>query len=288
MNVAEARVVLRERSMLDVVDLALRFLVEHARAYAVTFALVAPVPVAITLGLARVAGWGWAWTSSLALSPLAAAPFTALASRLLFESQVRPKDALAAATRALPALLGARTLCGIALVVGGLFFVLPAMWIWATFFYVNEVIVLERATVSTSLGRLQRLLSGQGGDTLMALLFLTALHILAVVLADVAGRSVLEDVLEVTPPASILQGQGSALGLLGFWFFVPLAATCRFLLYINGRTRTEGWDVQTRFAALATREASANDEGRLSGVDRAARGADSPSPGAEAQARGAA
>ena len=31
-------------------------------------------------------------------------------------------------------------------------------------------------------------------------------------------------------------------------------ATARFFLYLNVRTRTEGWDIQTRFAQLAMRE----------------------------------
>ena len=43
--------------------------------------------------------------------------------------------------------------------------------------------------------------------------------------------------------------------------FVPYAATVKFLLYLNVRTRAEGWDVQTRFAALA-RRAEADAEAR--------------------------
>jgi hypothetical protein len=67
---------------------------------------------------------------------------------------------------------------------------------------------------------------------------------------------VLEDLLEIKAPASLFVAGGSALGLLSFWAFVPFGATCRFLLYINVRTRTEGWDVQTRFAAIAAQAAS--------------------------------
>ena len=76
---------------------------------------------------------------------------------------------------------------------------------------------------------------------------------MVVLLGDVVGRDVLQDVLEIKAPASIFTTGGSAIGLAVFWAFVPFAATCRFLLYINVRTRNEGWDVQTRFAAIATR-----------------------------------
>ncbi|CAN5747553.1 hypothetical protein BH11MYX4_BH11MYX4_30880 [soil metagenome] len=34
---------------------------------------------------------------------------------------------------------------------------------------------------------------------------------------------------------------------------IPYVATARFFIYLNVRTRVEGWDVQTRFAALAAR-----------------------------------
>jgi hypothetical protein len=85
----------------------------------------------------------------------------------------------------------------------------------------------------------------------MALLFLSALHVVAVFLGDTVGRSILEDLLEITAPPSIFQAKGGVIALVSFWGFVPFGATCRFLLYINVRTRTEGWDVQTRFAAIA-------------------------------------
>jgi len=255
MNVLEARVVLRDRTLLDVVDLALRFLMHYWRKYAALAAIVLPPAFLVTYGVAAWGGWGWGWTVTLALSPFVAAPFTALASRLLFEPIARLRDVLGSTASTLPRLFVVRLIESFALSVLGLFFVVPAIWAFAIFFYVNEVMVLERATVGAGLARLQRLLSGQSGDVVMALLFLTALHVVAVFLGDAVGRSVLEDLLEIAAPPSIFQAKGSVLALASFWAFVPFGATCRFLLYINARTRTEGWDVQTRFAAIAARAA---------------------------------
>ena len=45
----------------------------------------------------------------------------------------------------------------------------------------------------------------------------------------------------------------SVLSLLGFWLFVPYVVTARFFVYLDVRTRSEGWDIQTRFLALAAR-----------------------------------
>ncbi len=256
MNVLEARVVLRDRTLLDSVDLAVRFVAHYARAYAALAALVVAPAFLVTLAIALAGGWGWGWAAAIALGPFVAAPFTALASRLLFEPSVRLREVLASTASALPRLFALRLLEWCALLFLGVFFVVPALWPLALFFYVNEVTVLERATVGTGLARLQRLLSGQSGDAVMALLFLTALHVVAVFLGDAVGRSLLQDLLEISPPPSIFQAKGSALALGAFWAFVPFGATCRFLQYVNARTRTEGWDVQTRFAAIAARAAA--------------------------------
>jgi hypothetical protein len=250
MNVLEARVVLRDRTFLDVIDLAVRFVVRYWRSYAKLAAIVLPLPFLLTWGVAAIGGWGWGWTVAILLSPFVAAPFTALASRLLFEPKAPVYEVLAFTMSAFPRLIGARVLEGLALMVGGCL-VAPALWVLALCFYLNEVMVLERAPIATGLVRVQRLLSGQSGDVILGLLFLSTLHLGAALLGDLVGRSVLEDVIEVAAPPSIFDAGGSVLGLVAFWMFVPFGATCRFLLYINARTRTEGWDVQTRFAAIA-------------------------------------
>ena len=48
---------------------------------------------------------------------------------------------------------------------------------------------------------------------------------------------------------------GSWLALAGWWSALPLLATARFFVYLDIRTRSEGWDIQTRFAAIAARVA---------------------------------
>ncbi|MGO8998879.1 MAG: hypothetical protein ACLQVI_36605 [Polyangiaceae bacterium] len=253
MNVLEARVVLRDRTFLDVVDLTVRFCVRYGAAYARLAAIVLPPAYLVTWGVATVSGWEWGWTVAILLSPFVAAPFTALASRLLFEPKAPVYEVLASTMTAMPRLVAVRLLEALAIIVTGSCFLVPAMWVLALSFYVNEVFVLERAHLAPGIARAQRLLSGQSGDAIMGLLFLSALHLTAVLLGDLVGRSVLEDLLEITAPPSIFQAKGSVIALGAFWGFVPFEATCRFLLYINARTRTEGWDVQTRFAAIVAR-----------------------------------
>jgi hypothetical protein len=39
--------------------------------------------------------------------------------------------------------------------------------------------------------------------------------------------------------------------VIGCFAALPLVATARFLSYIDGRTRQDGWDIQLRFMSLA-------------------------------------
>ena len=116
-----------------------------------------------------------------------------------------------------------------------------------------EVIVLERTRLSATLVRAHRIAGARFGAALSAMVLLLALRVAAAIVADVAGRELLGGVLEVAPPPSVLRVGGSWLALLGWWTVVPLIATARFFAYLDIRTRTEGWDIQIRFAAIAAR-----------------------------------
>jgi hypothetical protein len=253
MDLMRARVALRERPLLDVVDLAMRFCAEHAVAYARVSALVVAPGVLASWGLARLGGWWAGWACAVTLSAFASAPFVALASRLVFSEEVAVREALGLAARALPRLLGARILqllsFGASLLLSGL----PWLWIGTLQLFALEVIVLEQGSVRASLGRAARIANAHFGTVLLAMVLFGLAPCAAAALADLAGRELLQGVLEVKPPPSMFTEGGSWLALLGWWGTLPLMATARFFVYLDVRTRSEGWDIQTRFAAIAAR-----------------------------------
>ena len=69
----------------------------------------------------------------------------------------------------------------------------------------------------------------------------------------IGGRAFLGDVLQFQAPGAAWTEGGSVLAVLGFFGIVPYVTTARFFTYLNMRTRAEGWDIQTRFAAIAAR-----------------------------------
>lgn len=253
MDLSRARIVLRQRSVLDVLDLALRFLVSHAGSYA-RVSVVALLPaVLVSWGVAQSFGWAWGWIVTVFLAMLVQTPFTSLAARLVFQPDVRVRDVLGTSLRALPRVLGLRLVQLLAVGVGLMMLIVPGLWIGVSLFFIVEVAVLERATFGTAIARSLRIAAGQSGHAGAAVLALFSLQLGALVLGDQIGRSVLVDLLQFNAPESLFTAGGSALALIGFWLFVPYVATARFLVYLDLRTRNEGWDIQTRFLAIALR-----------------------------------
>jgi hypothetical protein len=253
MDLSRTRVVLRERAVVDVLDLAVRFVVEHGALYAKTTLLATAPFFAASLVIGFYGGWLFGWLFSLFVAPLAGAPFTALASRLVFEDAVRPGDALRAAARQIPTLLVLRVIVFVGACVGLSLLILPGIWLLAAVLFAGEVVSLERASAIKALTRSARIVGRESGEGLIALVLLSLLHLVAVFAADIGGRSIVTLILSSRAPDPIWETGGSVLGMLGFWLFVPYAATARFLVYLDVRTRSEGWDIQTRFVALASR-----------------------------------
>jgi hypothetical protein len=257
MDLVRAHVALRERPLLDVLDLTVRFCTAHAGAYArLSLAVLLPA-LAVSWAVARVGGWTLGWAAAVVIGAFADAPFVALASRFVFEDTVRARDAFAIAARALPKLLLVRGIQVLAIVCSSVLLGLPWLWAGTITLFVVEVIVLEQAGVRPAIARASRIARARFGSAFPTMVLLLVAPIGAALVADIAGREVLEGILEVKPPPPVFAAGGSVLALIGWWAAVPLLTTARFFVYLDIRTRTEGWDIQTRFAAIAASAATA-------------------------------
>jgi len=254
MNLGAGRVVFRHRSTMDVLDLAARFLVQERRAFLLLSAAVLLPAWALVMLVAHGAG---NWEGALFLAGLFAVtadlPFTLLASRLVFDADVPVGATMLDAVRALPRLLLGRLVQGLVVGVGLSLCGLPGIWLAVLLQFLPEVIALEKTPVFKSFTRCNRLLSGQFGDALVAWIWLTGLQIGAVLLFDFAGRTILRDVLQINPPRPVWKDGHSSLAITGLFLSLPYLSVARLLTYLNIRTRTEGWDIQARFVAIAQR-----------------------------------
>jgi hypothetical protein len=271
MDLMRARVALRERPLLDVLDLSIRFCTAHAGSYArLSLAVLVPA-LAVTWAAGHFVGAWLAWLSTVLVSAFAGAPFVGLASRLVFADEVRTGEALRIGLRAVPGLLVIRLLQVMALAASTITLGLAWLWLGPIMLFVVEVLVLEQGGVGGTLGRAQRVANAHFSDAAL-MMFLSLLGpLLAAMLADWAGREVLQQVLEVKPPPSMFREGWSVLALVGWWAVQPLLHTARFFVYLDIRTRTEGWDIQTRFAAIAARADAERQEQMVVAASQAAR-----------------
>ncbi|AUX43042.1 hypothetical protein SOCE26_044820 [Sorangium cellulosum] len=261
MRLDRATIVLRPRSASEVMDLACRFGVVHAKLYLRLGALVLLPGAALCLALRYALDWPWwaTWLAAAALAAIAQGAFTILASRLLFSEALPARAALAAFARRLPSYVGALLVSRALLAASSLALLLPLPFAWAAVLFQDEASLLEQAGPIASVRRSAQLVRGHGGLT--ALLLLLATQASCLVGAELFGQALVDGLLQLGEPfGSLYDEGGTPYAILGLFAASPLVATTRFLQYIDLRTRSDGWDVQVRFMAIAEREAAPRTE----------------------------
>lgn len=254
MNLEGARVTLRPRTQSEIFDLAFRFCAALALPLYLRLGALVLLPCLLACGLVHAlsdGAWPLVWTCAVLLAALVQGVFTIAASRLLFEARPRAPGIILHALRRAPALLGALLLHGLLLGVGS-FVVIGALfvWVWHTFLY--EAVLLEQQGPVAALRRASALVKHKFGAALVTCTGGAVVVVLGVVSAELLLGSLVEWVLQLGRPFGTLwRDGGSPYALIGLFAALPLVATARFLGYIDGRTRQDGWDIQLRFMSIA-------------------------------------
>jgi hypothetical protein len=252
-NLGEASIVVRRRGLLEVVDLAFRFVAGVQPALFARLAAITLLPCWLACALARwLLGWGWlaVWLLALGLLTLAQGVFTIAVGRLMFSEAIGARAVLFHFLRRLPTYLGALIATRALILLGSLLVLLaPLAWVSAAF--VHEAVLLEGASSWVEAVRRSNSFSRHHGkSTFELLVVLSAMMIAAVVVGEALGHGVVEFVLQLGQPFGALKQGGSLYAVAGLFASVPLCATTRFLAYIDARTRRDGWDIQVRFMAI--------------------------------------
>ena len=273
MAIDQTLIQIRERSYLDLLDLALLVVRQRPR----------------TLGLAAAAGivpfvalnyWVLShpdtpqaiWPALLLLeAPWATVPLTLVLGGLMFERPPRPVTILWRMIRALPSLfilhllvrgILAMSVVLLPLISGEFWFanevILLAMsvillpLIPGQFWFANEVILLEKTPPFRALRRCFQLSRGRSGEFVLlwlAQLMFGLLFALCFWIGTGAGISALIK-SELTWYRPFLTDSSGLRFQLGIWIAIAFFAVARFLNYIDQRIRTEGWELRLRLQAV--------------------------------------
>ncbi len=263
----DPRVVLRPRSLDEVLDLALAYGREHKRDMGrMMLALVIPAMI-ITAALQVLLELTWlqGWIVVLTVTPLLERVAITYAGRHLFGNAPRIRAAAAGALRRPFTALGAALLIPVPFVIAligemdsvaiafaviiGMFW--PFVLAWTL--YLSIVLNLEGLPFGKGTRRSGMLVSYRYGRAIGFVLITTTMRFIAVVVSDLTLRFVVSFVLQLGEPFDTLfDNQGSWASFAGYYLVAPYIAVARLFDYVDARTRLEGWDIQVRFKAVAT------------------------------------
>ncbi|QDV34201.1 hypothetical protein [Tautonia plasticadhaerens] len=250
MAVDRTLVQIRERSYLDILDLALVVIRHRPATIGGTAALGIAPWAALNAWLTAGSGESRA-ALQLALialeAPLATAPLTVVLGGLMFGSRPRAGRVAATTFRQLgPMVLYQGALRGLLLASIVLAWLVPAR-----FAFLNEVVLLERGRWWKAWSRCGDLSNERRGELFgqwLAQVAFGSMFVLAFWLASARVLGVFEGELTWARPG--LDLVFNAWAVLGIWVAVAFFAVARFLAYIDQRIRLEGWEVELRLRAV--------------------------------------
>ncbi len=251
MNPNLCHVALRPRTPLEVFDLTLCLLRERAQGYLRLTAVVITVP-ALVLGVAAWATsghWG-VLGAALLCGPVLQAPFTLMTGRALFDVEVGVGEVLSGCYARLGPLVVAWLYEALAALVGLAMCAVGWLITSAPTTYLAEAALLERVPPGRGLQRSVRLAGAHPAVALMAAASRVALTVWCLVVFEAAGQALMGTVLQLGSPfGSLWDGTVTPFAVLGVLVGQPLHAVYRLLLYVDVRTRVEGWDLQVGLRA---------------------------------------
>lgn len=243
MNPNLCRIVLRPRHPLEVLDLACVLIRHKWRPYVRLAAwILLPLWLAASAVAWLVPGAGVAvLLVLLCLGPLLEAPFTRMTGLLLFQDAVGVwevvRDTIGrSGAMVLPFVVRAT--------VGWIPFVDAAL------LFVTEATLLERVPAPRALQRSTLLAGGNGAQAWAGALAWYGMTAWCAGVGELAGQGIVRDILQLGEPfGSAWDGAVTPYLVGGLIAARPLYAIYRLLLYVDARTRAEGWDLQVGLRA---------------------------------------
>lgn len=251
MNLAHANIAIRQRSVLESVDLSLPFALRLGKSVYLRLMLATLLPAWVfcgVLGYALALHWGWLWLIALVLHSLLQGVFTLAAGQLVFEEAVSVRQILKKFLRKLPSYAVGLAFTRALIALSPLTFFLLLPFTWTRVAYAYEVMLLEGASLGSLWSRCSALVKQQTGVALQMLTCLVSIVLATILCSELLALGLVSYLLQLgSPLGSLFDDGGSLFALFGLFLSAPLVATARFLSYIDGRTRRDAWDVQVRF-----------------------------------------
>ncbi len=176
--------------------------------------------------------------------PWATVPLTLVLGGLMFDRPPQPGTIIWRMIRALPALIAVHVFVRSLLTMTILFIPL----IPGQFWFANEVILLEKANGLRTLRRCMQLSSGRTGEFFMQWLGQLFFGVVFAVCFFMGTGTAISALFksQMTWYRPFLGDLGGLRFQLGVWIAIAFFGVTRFLIYIDQRIRSEGWELRLR------------------------------------------
>jgi hypothetical protein len=244
-------IAVRERSYLELLDIALLVVRHRPRSLAVAaMAGIAPFAALNFWLLSDPDVPRMAWPLLLFFeSPWATAPLTLILGGLMFGQEPGAGTIARRLAVSTPSLILAHVLVRGLLLLTVVF----ALLVPARFWFASEVILLEQVRGFHALGRcldLSRARSGEFFGRWVGMIVLGLTFAVCFWVGTGAGISALF-AAELTWDRPVLADFGGIRFQFGVWLAIAFFAVARFFVYIDQRIRSEGWELRLRLNAAA-------------------------------------
>jgi hypothetical protein len=192
--------------------------------------------------------WALAWPALVA--PLLQAPVTVCAGRLLFGEALGAWDTWREVFGRFGAILLAWIVLGLTVLLSLLTCAVALVPVLAGLLFLPETALLERVGLRRGLSRSVRLALGYAPGALSGALGLLVLGAWTAAAFEASGQALVGFVLLLGQPfGQLWEGDLTPYAVFGLTLLPPLHAMWRLMLYVDVRTRVEGWDLQVGLRA---------------------------------------
>ena len=205
----------------------------------------------------RVFSWHPVWAFLLVplLAPIFSPPLTTTVGHLVFTPKVTfGVVARQTARRFFPFLL-LFLVNRVLLILGLAALIVPGLYLWRASWFLGPIVLLEGASISTSLRRGRRFAAGFNGHVLAHAANLAALLLYLCLATASLLHFLFVKVYGLTftwlANLTLTDNYYSLLLLAAFSIAAPFCTLVWFFVYLDVRTRKEGWDLEIAFRARA-------------------------------------
>ena len=251
------QVEIRPRTAGHVIALTTRMLQLRARPLLAAWATCSIAISAVALLLLVWLQWNplLVWLLVLTFGSMFAPPVVATIGMLVFSPKVKLRDVVSMSLRrALPYWLAFIPM-RLATLVAAAGLLVPGYYVWRQAWFLGPVVLLEGTGVADSLKRASRFAIGYHGHVaahaahagaLLCYFSFTFASLVFVLLKTVIGANV-----PAIDRLLVYEHLNHAVGMIGFALAVPFVTMMWFFVYLDVRTRKEGWDLEIAFRASA-------------------------------------